>query len=97
MKDVFQLKRDLDDDVIDEILHSSKSKHDASENFCEYAPYQRTVKEIGDIKWEQSPIAKVETVYQALKFTLAEEVDEFWRDSDRFLSSNERDVDIDNL
>ena len=36
-------------------------------------------------------------VYQALKFTLATEVDQFWDDTERFLSKAERNIDIDNL
>ena len=49
------------------------------------------------LQWEQSPIAKVDLVYQALKFTLASEVDNFWEDTDRFLNKAERNIDIDNL
>ena len=36
-------------------------------------------------------------MYQALKFTLATEVDQFWDDTERFLSKAERNIDIDNL
>ena len=36
-------------------------------------------------------------IYQALKFTLASEVDNFWEDTERFLSKAERNIDIDNL
>jgi len=49
------------------------------------------------LQWEQSPIAKIDLVYQALKFTLASEVDAFWEDTERFLSRGERNIDIDNL
>ena len=49
------------------------------------------------LEWEQSPIAKIDLIYQALKFTLASEVDTFWEDTDRFLSKAERNIDIDNL
>ena len=49
------------------------------------------------LQWEQSPIAKVDLVYQALKFTLASEVDNFWEDTDRFLKTADRNIDIDNL
>ena len=37
----------------------------------DFIPYTRTIKELDDIKWEQSPITKVEIIYQALKYTLA--------------------------
>ena len=49
------------------------------------------------LQWEQSPIAKIDLIYQALKFTLAAEVDAFWECTDRFLSKAERNIDIDNL
>ena len=49
------------------------------------------------LPWEQSPIAKIDLIYQALKFTLASEVDSFWEDTERFLSTSERNIDIDNL
>ena len=42
-------------------------------------------------------MAKVEIIYQALKYTLAKEVDDFWKNSGRFLSTSERNVDIDDL
>ena len=32
-----------------------------------------------------------------MKFTLAQEVDHFWEDTERFLSKAERNIDIDNL
>lgn len=32
-----------------------------------------------------------------MKYTLAAEVDEFWEDTERFLSKAERNIDIDNL
>ena len=49
------------------------------------------------LQWEQSPIAKIDLIYQALKFTLAAEVDAFWECTERFLSKAERNIDIDNL
>ena len=36
-------------------------------------------------------------IYQALKFTLASEVDSFWEDTERFLKKAERTIDLDNL
>ena len=42
-------------------------------------------------------MAKIELIYQALKFTLASEVDNFWEDTEHFLSRGDRNVDIDNL
>lgn len=42
-------------------------------------------------------MAKVELVYNALKYTLAEEVDTFWEGYDQFNSANARNIDIDNL
>lgn len=42
-------------------------------------------------------MAKLDMIYQALKFTLASEVDHFWEDSERFLNQAERNIDIDNL
>ena len=36
-------------------------------------------------------------IYQALKFKLAEEVDQFWEGTNRFLSTTERNIDMDNL
>ena len=42
-------------------------------------------------------MAKLDMIYQALKFTLATEVDTFWEDSERFLNQAERNIDIDNL
>ena len=42
-------------------------------------------------------MAKIELIYQALKFTLASEVDSFWEDTERFLSRGDRNIDIDNL
>ena len=34
-----------------------------------------TIDHLKELKWEQSPIAKIDLIYQALKFTLATEVD----------------------
>ena len=42
-------------------------------------------------------MAKIELIYQALKFKLAEEVDQFWDGTDRYLSTQERNIDMDNL
>ena len=56
-----------------------------------------TIDHLKMLPWEQSPIAKIDLIYQALKFTLASEVDGFWEDTERFLSKTERNIDIDNL
>lgn len=55
------------------------------------------MKELSDVKFEQSPLAKLHLVEQALKFTLPEEVDAFWEGTNRFASSKDRNIDIDNL
>ena len=60
-------------------------------------PYEETIEHLKLLQWEQSPIAKIDLIYQALKFTLASEVDTFWENTDRFLSKAERNIDIDNL
>ena len=60
-------------------------------------PYEQTIEHLKSLPWEQSPIAKIDLIYQALKFTLAAEVDAFWEDTERFLSKAERNIDIDNL
>lgn len=60
-------------------------------------PYSLTIEHLKTLQWEQSPIAKIDLIYQALKFTLASEVDNFWEDTERFLSKAERNIDIDNL
>ena len=49
-------------------------------------PYEMTIEQLKMFQWEQSPIAKIEIIYHALKFTLAGEVDNFWQDTERFLS-----------
>ena len=63
----------------------------------ENIPYEETIEQLKDLTWEQSPVAKIELIYQALKFKLAEEVDKFWDGTDRFLSTQERNIDMDNL
>lgn len=60
-------------------------------------PYKLTIEELQKLTWESSPLAKVELVYNALKYKLAEEVDLFWEGYDRFTSANQRNIDIDNL
>ena len=60
-------------------------------------PYKETIDELQKLIWESSPLAKVELVYNALKYTLAEEVDNFWEGYDRFTKQNDRNIDIDNL
>jgi len=64
---------------------------------CAVLPYHMTISHLWMLQWEQSPIAKIDLVYQALKYTLASEVDTFWEDTERFLSHGERNIDIDNL
>ena len=49
------------------------------------------------VRWEQSPLAKIDIIYKALKFKVADEVDIFWEGSNRFNSAKERNIDIDNL
>lgn len=56
-----------------------------------------TIEHLRNLQWEQSPIAKIDLIYQALKYTLATEVDNFWENTERFLSRAERNIDIDNL
>ena len=63
----------------------------------DYRPYNDTIETLRDLIWEQSPVAKIELIYQALKFKLAEEVDQFWDGTDRYLSTQERNIDMDNL
>ena len=60
-------------------------------------PYSDTIEQLRNLTWEQSPVAKIELIYQALKFKLAEEVDKFWDGTERFLSTQERNIDMDNL
>ena len=60
-------------------------------------PYKHTIEELQKLIWESSPLAKVELVYNTLKYTLAEEVDIFWEGYDQFNSANARNIDIDNL
>jgi len=60
-------------------------------------PYKQTIEELQKLAWESSPLAKVDIVYNALKFKLAEEVDLFWEGCDKFMSANQRNIDIDNL
>lgn len=52
-----------------------------------------SINELQRLEWESSPLAKVDLVYNALKFKLAEEVDNFWEGYD----SKQRQIDIDNL
>lgn len=49
------------------------------------------------VQYEQSPLAKLEIVHNALKFTLPNEVDEFWKDTAQYDDKQERCIDIDNL
>lgn len=60
-------------------------------------PYKQTIDELQKLIWESSPLAKVELVYNALKYKLAEEVDIFWEGYDKFTKANERNIDMDNL
>ena len=60
-------------------------------------PYEGTIEQLRGLIWEQSPVGKVDLIYQALKFKLAEEVDQFWEGTNRFLSTTERNIDMDNL
>jgi hypothetical protein len=60
-------------------------------------PYKQTIEALQKLAWESSPLAKVDIVYNALKFKLAEEVDLFWDGCDKFMSANQRNIDIDNL
>jgi hypothetical protein len=62
-----------------------------------YMPYKQTIEALQKLAWESSPLAKVDIVYNALKFKLAEEVDLFWDGCDKFMSANQRNIDIDNL
>ena len=50
-----------------------------------------------EIMWEQSALAKIDIIYNCLKFKVAEDVDQFWEGSDRFKSASQRNIDIDNL
>ena len=63
----------------------------------EEPPYWHTIEQLRKVIWCQSPVEKIDLVYQALKFKLAEEVDTFWKDTGRFLSKSERNIDMDNL
>jgi len=49
------------------------------------------------VQYELSPLAKLEIIYQTLKFTLPEEVDTFWEGTTRFVDDKDRNIDIDNL
>ena len=60
-------------------------------------PYKQTIDELQKLIWESSPLAKVELVYNALKYKLAEEVDIFWEGYEKFTKANERNIDMDNL
>ena len=60
-------------------------------------PYEGTIEQLKGLIWEQSPVGKVDLIYQALKFKLAEEVDKFWEGTNRFHSTAERNIDMDNL
>ena len=60
-------------------------------------PYEGTIEQLKELTWEQSPVGKVDLIYQALKFKLADEVDEFWKGTNRYLSTTERNIDMDNL
>ena len=65
----------------------------ADDSDSDYFPYKYTINELQRLEWESSPLAKVDLVYNALKFKLAEEVDNFWEGYD----SKQRQIDIDNL
>ena len=41
-----------------------------------------TIEHLRNLQWEQSPIAKIDLIYQALKYTLATEVDNFWENTE---------------
>ena len=60
-------------------------------------PYRNTISDLKNLFWEQSPIAKVELIYNALKFKLAEEVDDFWGAQEGYAHDSQRNLDIDNL
>lgn len=60
-------------------------------------PYYLTIEELSKLTWESSPLAKVEMIYHALKYKLAEEVDLFWEGQDKLVSLSQRNIDIDNL
>ena len=74
-------------------------KENSSESLLqrESMPYLETINQLRNLTWMQSPVEKIDLVYRALKFKLAEEVDNFWDGSNRFLSKNERNIDMDNL
>ena len=57
--------------------------------------YSLTKEQLKQCHYEQSPIAKLELIYKALKFTLAQEIDTFWRNTNRI--QPETNLDIDNL
>jgi hypothetical protein len=59
----------------------------------EETPYSRTIEELKKLTWETSPLAKVDLVYNALKYQLAEEVDLYLQDH----IEQQRNIDIDNL
>jgi hypothetical protein len=60
-------------------------------------PYENTMQFLQCVFWEQSPMAKLELIYNALALKLPEDVDNFWEGCDRFKSVKERTIDIDNL
>lgn len=57
--------------------------------------YTHTKEQLKQCHYEQSPIAKLELVYNALKFTLAQEIDTFWQNTNRI--QPDTNLDIDNL
>lgn len=59
--------------------------------------YPLTCEHLQKVQWEQSPLAKLEILYNALKFTLPDEVDAFWQGTKKFEAKKERSIDIDTL